>query len=62
MLCLEVSVAFGTAEPEIFAVVSDEEDSVAGVDGSGTEIAPLYSHSTINYYIRGYTNMLFEGM
>ena len=40
----EVSVAFGSAESEGFAVVSDEHDSVSWVDGTGTEITPLNPH------------------
>lgn len=40
----EVAMAFGPAEAECFAVVSDEHDAVSGVDWPRAEVAPLYSH------------------
>lgn len=49
MLCFEMPVALGSTESKLLAVISDEKDSVAWVNWSGAEVAPLYSHSTINY-------------
>ena len=44
MFGLEVTVALGTAETEVFAVIAYEQHSVSGVDGSRAEVATLDSH------------------
>jgi len=41
---VEVSVAFGTAKPELFAIVSDKDHAVARVARRGTEITLFDSH------------------
>lgn len=44
VLGLEVLVAFWPAEPEDFAVISDESHAVAWVDGGRAEVTLLDSH------------------
>lgn len=44
MFGFEVTVAFGSAETEVFAVVSNEHNTVAWVDWPWAEVASFYSH------------------
>ena len=43
-LHFEVGVAFAAAEAELFGVVADEGDALAGVAGAGAEVAGFDSH------------------